>query len=67
MSALSALTIGLNLVLSILWAPGAGLQGIVLASATSFGAAFLISGALVLWRHLNDAQAIQPKVQSART
>jgi O-antigen/teichoic acid export membrane protein len=50
MSACSALTIGLNLWLSILWAPTMGLQGIMLATAASFGATFLLSGVLVVAR-----------------
>lgn len=60
MSACSALTIGLNLWLSILWAPGMGIRGIMLATAVSFGAAFVVSGLLVAARYIN----IQPGVKA---
>lgn len=50
MSVLSALTIGLNLWLSILWAKQMGISGIILATAVSFGGAFIMSGILVLGR-----------------
>jgi O-antigen/teichoic acid export membrane protein len=53
MSACSALTIGLNLSLSILWTPTMGLQGIMLATAASFGATFLLSGVLVIARFIS--------------
>ena len=53
MSLFSALTIGLNIWLSILWAQSMGIRGIMLATAVSFGAAFLISGVLVLSRYTN--------------
>ena len=53
MSACSALTIGLNLWLSILWAPTLGLRGIMLATVVSYGATFLLSGALVAARYVN--------------
>jgi O-antigen/teichoic acid export membrane protein len=50
MSVLSAFTIGLNLWLSILWAKQMGISGIILATAVSFGAAFIMSGILILGR-----------------
>ena len=53
MSACSALTIGLNLWLSILWAPTLGLPGIMLATVVSYGATFLLSGVLVVARYVN--------------
>lgn len=53
MSAFSALTIGLNIWLSIAWAPDMGIRGIMLATAVSFGAAFFISGVAVLARYAN--------------
>jgi O-antigen/teichoic acid export membrane protein len=56
MSACSALTIALNLWLSILWAPSMGVRGIMLATAASFGATFLISGMLVVARYVNFQQ-----------
>jgi O-antigen/teichoic acid export membrane protein len=59
MSAFSALTIGLNLWLSITWAPTMGLKGIMLAMAASFGATFLLSGVLVVARHVNFQQGMK--------
>lgn len=53
MSLCSALTVGLNIWLSILWAPGMGIRGIMLATVVSFGAAFLISGALIVTQYVN--------------
>jgi len=53
MSITSGVTIGLNILLSILWAQSMGIRGIMLATAVSFGAAFLISGVLVLARYMN--------------
>ena len=53
MSAFSALTIGLNIWLSIAWAENLGIRGIMLATAVSFGAAFIISGVLVIARYVN--------------
>ncbi|MEL7199127.1 MAG: oligosaccharide flippase family protein [Pseudomonadota bacterium] len=50
MSAFSVLTIGLNIWLSIMWAQSIGIRGIMLATAVSFGVAFIISGVLVLVR-----------------
>lgn len=50
MSVCSALTIGLNIWLSILWAQQMGIPGIMLAMAVSFGTAFIISGLLVMVR-----------------
>jgi O-antigen/teichoic acid export membrane protein len=63
MSACSVLTIGLNLWLSILWAPTAGVRGIMLATAVSFGAAFLISGVLVVARYVNFQQGVKAVVR----
>lgn len=53
MSAFSALTIGLNIWLSILWAQSMGIRGIMVATAVSFGVAFIISGVLVIMRYAN--------------
>lgn len=53
MSAFSALTIALNIWLSIAWAPSMGIRGIMVATAVSFGAAFIISGMLVIARYAN--------------
>lgn len=53
MSALSALTIGLNIWLSIAWASTMGIRGIMLATVVSFGVTFLISGLIVLSRYIN--------------
>ena len=64
MSAFSALTIALNLWLSISWAPGMGVQGIMLATAVSFGAAFLASGLLVVSRYVNLQQGVKAVVRS---
>ena len=63
MSACSALTIALNLWLSILWAPGMGIRGIMLATAVSFGATFLISGVLVLARYIGVQQGVKAVVR----
>jgi O-antigen/teichoic acid export membrane protein len=63
MSAFSALTIGLNLWLSILWAPGMGIRGIMLATAVSFGATFLISGVLVVARYAKFQQGVKAVVR----
>lgn len=48
MSFCSALAIGLNLALSIAWAPSYGLKGIMIATVVAFGAAFVASGVLVV-------------------
>lgn len=63
MSGFSALTIALNLWLSILWAPGMGIRGIMLATAVSFGAAFLLSGMLVVARYANFQQGVKAVVR----
>lgn len=52
MSALSVLTIGLNIWLSILWAQDAGIRGIMLATVFSFATAFIISGVFVMARYM---------------
>lgn len=59
MSACSALTIALNLWLSIRWAPEMGIRGIMLGTAVSFGATFLISGLLVVARYFNVQQGVK--------
>jgi O-antigen/teichoic acid export membrane protein len=59
MSACSALTIVLNLWLSIRWAPSMGIRGIMIATAVSFGATFLISGMLVVARYSSFRQGIK--------
>ncbi len=53
MSAFSVMTIVLNIALSILWAQSMGIRGIMFATAVSFGAAFIISGVLVIARYMN--------------
>jgi len=63
MSACSALTIGLNLWLSILWAPTGGVRGIMLATVVSFGVAFVISGVLVVARYGNFQRGVKAVVQ----
>ena len=50
MSAFAAATIGANIWLSILWAQSMGIRGIMLATAVSFGGAFLMSGLFVIGR-----------------
>ena len=52
MSIFSAVTIALNIGLSILWAQTMGIRGIMIATAVSFGVAFLMSGGLVLARYV---------------
>ena len=64
MSAFSALTIVLNLWLSIRWAPGMGIRGIMLATAVSFGVTFLISGVVVVARYVNFQQGVKAVVRS---
>jgi O-antigen/teichoic acid export membrane protein len=59
MSTLSVLTIGLNLWLSILWAPRTGVEGIMLATAVSFAATFLISGLIVVARYASFPQGVK--------
>jgi O-antigen/teichoic acid export membrane protein len=59
MSAFSVLTILLNLWLSVRWAPGMGIRGIMIATAVSFGATFLISGMLVVARYANIRQEVK--------
>jgi O-antigen/teichoic acid export membrane protein len=63
MSGCSALTICLNLWLSVLWAPLMGLSGIMLATAASFGATFLISGVLVIGRYANFQPGVRAVVR----
>jgi O-antigen/teichoic acid export membrane protein len=53
MSLCSALTIALNLLLSIRWAPEMGIKGIMLATVVSFGVTFLISGLIIIARFTN--------------
>ena len=62
MSACSVLAIVLNLWLSILWAP-MGVRGIMLATAVSFGATFLISGILLVARYFNIRQEVKAVVR----
>jgi O-antigen/teichoic acid export membrane protein len=64
MSALSAVTIALNLWLSILWAPVMGIPGIMLAAAVSFGLTFLISGMVVVARYVNFQQEVKAVARS---
>jgi O-antigen/teichoic acid export membrane protein len=63
MSACSALTIALNLWLSVRWAPSMGVPGIMLATAVSFGAAFLVSGVLVVARYTNFQEGVKAVVR----
>jgi O-antigen/teichoic acid export membrane protein len=63
MSACSALTIALNIWLSILWAPTMGIRGIMLATAVSFGVTFLISGVLVFARYFGVQQGVKAVVR----
>ena len=60
MSGFSVLTIGLNLGLSALWVAELGIAGILLATAVSFGAAFLISSVLVIARYTNTRKGAKP-------
>ncbi|MEO1731345.1 MAG: oligosaccharide flippase family protein [Pseudomonadota bacterium] len=53
MSACSLLTIAINLSASTLLLPNFGIAGIMLGTAFSFGAAFIISGAIIIVRHSN--------------
>ena len=52
MSACSALTIALNIALSIMWVEQQGIRGIMFATSVSFGITFLLSGLLVVARFL---------------
>jgi Na+-driven multidrug efflux pump len=52
MSLCSALTIALNILLSVRWAPEMGIRGIMLATVVSFGTTFLISGMIVVARFI---------------
>jgi O-antigen/teichoic acid export membrane protein len=62
MSLCSALTIALNIWLSIRWAPTAGIQGIMLATVVSFGATFLISGMIVIARLVKVQEGVKSVV-----
>ncbi|MBD2842459.1 lipopolysaccharide biosynthesis protein [Erythrobacter rubeus] len=62
MSICSAATIGLNIWLSILWVQTMGIRGIMLATAVSFGAAFIISGVLVMARYMNTRKGAKAVV-----
>lgn len=53
MSLLSFFALGLNAVLSVSWVSSMGVAGIMIATAVSFGAAFLLSGALLVSTHLH--------------
>ena len=53
MSICSVLIIGINIWLSMLWAQEMGIRGIMLATAVSFGAGFIISGVLVVSRFVD--------------
>ena len=63
MSACSVLAIVLNLWLSVLWAPTMGVRGIMIATAVSFGATFLISGLMVIARFVNLQERAKAVVQ----
>jgi O-antigen/teichoic acid export membrane protein len=58
MSLCSALTILLNIWLSIRWAPD-GIRGIMLATVVSFAATFLISGLIVVARFFRIQQGVK--------
>ena len=62
MSLCSALTIAVNIMLSIRWAPEMGVRGIMLATILSFGATFLISGLFVLARFVRIQQEVRSVV-----
>ena len=53
MSLCSALTIALNILLSVRWAPEMGIRGIMLATVVSFAVTFVISGMIVVARFIN--------------
>lgn len=62
MSLCSMLTIALNIWLSILWAPAMGIRGIMLGTVVSFGAVFLISGMIVIVRHIKPQEGVKSVV-----
>tara|TARA_R110002033_G_scaffold73643_8_gene125020 strand:+ start:1347 stop:2642 length:1296 start_codon:yes stop_codon:yes gene_type:complete len=62
MSLCSALTIALNIWLSILWAPTMGIHGIMLGTIAAFGLTFLISGLIVLARYIKPREAAESAV-----
>lgn len=62
MSLCSALTIALNICLSILWAPEMGIRGIMLATVASFGVTFLVSGMIVIARFVKVPQGVKSVV-----
>jgi O-antigen/teichoic acid export membrane protein len=62
MSLCSALTIALNIWLSIQWAPQSGVRGIMLATAVSFGVTFLISGMIVVARLIGTQGGVKSVV-----
>jgi O-antigen/teichoic acid export membrane protein len=62
MSLCSALTIALNIWLSILWAPTMGIRGIMLATVASFGVTFLVSGMIVIARFSKVQQGVKSVV-----
>lgn len=62
MSLCSALTIALNICLSILWAPEMGIRGIMLATVASFGVTFLVSGMIVIARFVKVQQGVKSVV-----
>ncbi|WP_417592007.1 lipopolysaccharide biosynthesis protein [Parasphingorhabdus sp.] len=62
MSLCSALTIALNIWLSILWAPTMGIHGIMLGTIAAFGLTFLISGSIVLARYIKPREAAESAV-----
>lgn len=63
MSLCSALTIALNIWLSISWAPTMGIRGIMIATIASFGATFLISGLIVIARFSGSEERVRSVVQ----
>jgi O-antigen/teichoic acid export membrane protein len=63
MSTCSTLTIGLNIWLSIIWAPTGGVRGIMIATAVSYGVTFVLSGLLVLARYVNVQQGVKAVVR----
>lgn len=63
MSVCSILTIALHIVLTILWAQSMGIEGVLLAWAVSFGAAFIMTGVFVIMRHVRFGQGTKAVAQ----
>lgn len=63
MSLCSALTIALNIWLSVEWAPTMGIRGIMLATVVSFAVTFAISGLIVIARLANSQEGVKSVAQ----